>query len=180
MCFNLPAAESISTSTLCELIIHHQSNDVSQHDSLPTELGTHRLLKQRIPVKHKTNSLLKRECHSLNTWMLWVGGRLILLTACFFRPAAVQLRLDTRYLSMESTISSMHPLILFCASKCVMFSVESPSIAKIMSPMHRLAWAALLPGVTYNTGDPGLFQILFTTKHRKQNDQNCEYLENQL
>lgn len=43
----------------------------------------------------------------------------------------------------------MHPLILFCASKWVMCSVDSPSIAKIMSPIHRLAWAALLPGVTY-------------------------------
>lgn len=34
-----------------------------------------------------------------------------------------------------------------------MGSVGSPSIARIMSPIHRLAWAALLPGVTYNTGD---------------------------
>lgn len=54
---------------------------------------------------------------------------------------------------MESTISSKHPLILFCASKWVMLSVVSPSMAKIMSPMHRLAWAALLPGVTYDTGE---------------------------
>lgn len=55
----------------------------------------------------------------------------------------------TAYLSMERTISSMHPLILFCASKWVICCVDSPSIAKIMSPIHRLAWAALLPGVTY-------------------------------
>lgn len=58
-------------------------------------------------------------------------------------------RVATTHLSTESTISSMHPLILFCASKWVMCSVDSPSIAKIMSPIHRFAWAALLPGVTY-------------------------------
>lgn len=73
----------------------------------------------------------------------------------FSEPMAMQMRmahLDTAYLSMESTISSMQPFILFCASKWVMFSVGSPSMERIISPMHRFAWAALLPGLTYNTG----------------------------
>ena len=71
----------------------------------------------------------------------------------------------TAYLSMESTISSVHPLILFCASKWVMLSVGSPSIAKIMSPMHRLAWAALLPGLTCNI-EQKLYKL--STKKRKK------------
>lgn len=55
------------------------------------------------------------------------------------------------YLSIARTISSMQPLILFWASRWVMPSVGSPSIARIMSPMHKLAWAALLPGVTWQS-----------------------------
>lgn len=41
-----------------------------------------------------------------------------------------------------------------------MLSVGLPSMAMIMSPMHRLAWAALLPGVTYKTEDTaGIFSL---------------------
>lgn len=74
-----------------------------------------------------------------------------------FGPAAMQIRQAacaiTTHLSMESTISSTQALILFCASRWVMLSVGSPSMAMIMSPMQRLAWAALLPGVTYKEED---------------------------
>lgn len=51
------------------------------------------------------------------------------------------------YLFTESSSWSMHALILFCASRCVMFSVLSPLIARIISPGHRFAMAALLPGL---------------------------------
>lgn len=51
------------------------------------------------------------------------------------------------YLFTESNSWSMHALILFCASRCVMFSVLSPLIARIISPGHRFAMAALLPGL---------------------------------
>lgn len=92
----------------------------------------------------------------------------------FFWPVAMQITLAhvaTTYLSMESTISALHPLILFCASMWVMLSVGSPSIAKIMSPRQRLAWAALLPGVTYNAGDK---TDLKKRKNSKFCDKKCE------
>lgn len=44
---------------------------------------------------------------------------------------------------------SVQPLILFWASKCVILLVFSPSMAVITSPIHKLAVAALLPGVTW-------------------------------
>lgn len=56
--------------------------------------------------------------------------------------------LSVTYLPTVRVISSMQLLILFCASKCVMLSVFSPSIATMTSPIHKLAIAALLPGVT--------------------------------
>lgn len=106
---------------------------------LPTELSIHILLKLKISARQKTDVPFKTHeqtsRHSLNTWFAAEHDT---------RPPHVA----TTYLSTERTISSMHPLILFCASKWVMFSVDSPSIAKMMSPMHRLAWAALLPRVT--------------------------------
>ena len=40
-------------------------------------------------------------------------------------------------------------LILFWASQCSMSEAGTPSMAKIRSPAHRLARAALLPGVIY-------------------------------
>lgn len=46
----------------------------------------------------------------------------------------------------------MQALILFCASRCVMLSVLSPLIARIISPGHRSAMAALLPGLIYVAG----------------------------
>lgn len=46
---------------------------------------------------------------------------------------------------------SVQPLILFCASKCVILLVFSPSMAVMISPTHKLATAALLPGVTWQT-----------------------------
>lgn len=46
----------------------------------------------------------------------------------------------------------MQALILFCASRCVMLSVLSPLIARIISPGHRSAMAALLPGLIYAGG----------------------------
>jgi len=53
------------------------------------------------------------------------------------------------YLLTVRVSSSAQLLILFCASRCVMLSVFTPSMAMIWSPIHRLAIAALLPGVTY-------------------------------
>lgn len=52
------------------------------------------------------------------------------------------------YLLTVRVSSSVQPLILFCASRCVMLSVFTPSMAMIWSPIHKLAIAALLPGVT--------------------------------
>lgn len=42
-------------------------------------------------------------------------------------------------------------LILFWASMCVMSSVLSPLIARMMSPGQRSPWAALLPDVTWRS-----------------------------
>lgn len=64
-----------------------------------------------------------------------------------FCRRATQRGHKSTYLFTESESWSMHALILFCASRCVMFSVLSPLIARIISPGHKLAMAALLPGL---------------------------------
>lgn len=62
-------------------------------------------------------------------------------------------------------------LILFCASMCVMSSVLSPLIARMMSPGQRSPWAALLPGVTCRsrafTYNP------YTAKGEKKKKKTC-------
>lgn len=157
ICFNLPACCRVHFNT--PVAWNHtlpENYDVMcwWHDRITTQLSLYTLIKKK--DFSETKDMTRREWtwhHSPNTW---IAAELSHMTQVFFRPTAMQIRLAhvaTTYLSMESTICSMHPLILFCASKWVMFSVGSPSMAKIMSPIHRLAWAALLPGVTFNTGD---------------------------
>lgn len=58
------------------------------------------------------------------------------------------------YLMMLSVSCWVHIFILFWASMCVMVSVLSPLIARMVSPGHRSPWAALLPGVICNYIQP--------------------------
>lgn len=64
-------------------------------------------------------------------------------------------------------------LILFWASMCVMSSVLSPLIARMVSPGHRSPWAALLPGVTWRSHthtDPSTAK-----KRRGKKRKSCYY-----
>jgi len=63
------------------------------------------------------------------------------------KPTREHVKEKGTYLFTESSSWSMHALILFWASRCVMLSVLSPLIARIISPGHRFAMAALLPGL---------------------------------
>ena len=56
------------------------------------------------------------------------------------------------YFSMVSDSLLVAHLILFWASRCVIPSVLTPSMAEMMSPWARLPPTALLPGVIYGGG----------------------------
>lgn len=56
------------------------------------------------------------------------------------------------YFSMVSDSLLVADLILFWASRCVIPSVLTPSMAEMMSPWARLPPTALLPGVIYGGG----------------------------
>lgn len=59
------------------------------------------------------------------------------------------------YLTMVRDSLLLADLILFCASRCVIPSVLTPSMAEMMSPWARLPLTALLPGVIYRRRESG-------------------------
>lgn len=139
-CFRLSATYSISTShpkssTSRAMMSWSEMTELQHSSSFKTQIKGFQETNERCALKPPMTPLPE---HLGCSWAVPSVSR-------FYSDWLVA----STYLSMESTISSMHPLILFWASKWVMCSVDSPSMAKIMSPIHKLAWAALLPGVTY-------------------------------
>lgn len=59
------------------------------------------------------------------------------------------------YFTMVSVSLVVANLILFWASRCVIPSVLTPSMAEMMSPWVKLPPTALLPGVIYKGGSGG-------------------------
>lgn len=76
-------------------------------------------------------------------WLLHHPVRFV--GVCFIVPVA--------YFTMLSVSLLVADLILFWASRCVIPSVLTPSIAEMMSPWVRLPPTALLPGVIYGGGN---------------------------
>lgn len=73
------------------------------------------------------------------------SGTLIFLSTC----VCFGVRVLVVYFCMLSVSLRVADLILFWASRCVIPSVLTPSMAEMMSPWARLPPAALLPGVIY-------------------------------
>lgn len=94
---------------------------------------------------------------------------------CVFHPAPLKVPLWdllATYFTMVSVSLFVADLILFWASRCVIPSVLTPSMAEMMSPWARLPPTALLPGVIYRGerergGSLGLAQIPQGTQQEK-------------
>lgn len=87
----------------------------------------------------------------------------------FLSPAAVFAADDLSTVSDSRLVDSF---ILFWASQCSMSAAGTPSMATMMSPAHRLACEALLPGViwmgeetrtTYENREAGLYSLSYTS-----------------
>lgn len=85
-----------------------------------------------------------------------------------FQSIRNELTLPQPHLDTVSVMLSVQPLILFWASKCVILLVSSPSMAVIKSPIHKLAIAALLPGVTWQQRGKHISYYLSSGKPRSK------------